>query len=161
MINNVTVLDRATHESARRLISCAHLQSIRVVKLALSTDLTDESSAEEVDISTTGKSDGRVVQGGMVLLFDLRVRGKSGERTVIDLGGRIEARYEIPNIEEPTLAQIRAFAKSNGMLNIWPYWRECVQSTVLRAGLPPLTLPLFRVVHEQVKVKIKGRSLVR
>lgn len=36
-----------------------------------------------------------------------------------------------------------AFGKINGVFNIWPYWREYVQSSVIRAGLPPLTIPLL------------------
>jgi len=35
-----------------------------------------------------------------------------------------------------------AFGKMTGIYNAWPYWREYVQTTVSRFGLPPLTLPL-------------------
>jgi preprotein translocase subunit SecB len=31
----------------------------------------------------------------------------------------------------------------NGIYNIWPYWREYVQTTTSRLGLPPLTLPVL------------------
>lgn len=148
MINNVSVLDRATHNEARRLIACAQLQSIRFVKFALGLNLLEGSSAEEVELFTSEKSTGRLSASGMTLTFDLRVRGKSGERYVMDINGRIEALYDLPNSEPPTDRQMKAFAKTNGMLNIWPYWREYVQSATLRAGLPPLTLPLFRVMHE-------------
>jgi preprotein translocase subunit SecB len=148
LINNVSLLDRATHEEVRRLIACAQLQSIRFVKFALSLDLQEGSSAEEVELSTSAKSTGRLSASGMTLIFDLRVRGKSRERYVIDIVGRIEAAYNLPDSEPPTDQQMKAFAKTNGMLNIWPYWREYVQSATLRAGLPPLTLPLFRVMHE-------------
>lgn len=36
-----------------------------------------------------------------------------------------------------------AFGKMNGIHNIWPYWREYVQSVSARAGLPPLVVPLI------------------
>ena len=42
-----------------------------------------------------------------------------------------------------------AFGKINGIFNVWPYWREYVQSVSTRAGLPPPTMPLMT-----------GRSLV-
>jgi hypothetical protein len=35
-----------------------------------------------------------------------------------------------------------AFGKMNGIHNVWPYWREYVQSVSTRVGFPPLTLPL-------------------
>jgi preprotein translocase subunit SecB len=151
LINNVSLLDRATHDEARKLIACAQLQSIRFVKFTLSLALQEDSSAEEVELSTSSKSTGKISATGMTLIFDLRVRGKSRERNVIDISGRVEAIYDLPDSEPPTEPQMNAFAKTNGMLNVWPYWREYVQSATLRAGLPPLTLPLFRVVHESGK----------
>ena len=36
-----------------------------------------------------------------------------------------------------------AFGRINGIHNVWPYWREYVQSTSMRVGLPPITLPLM------------------
>jgi preprotein translocase subunit SecB len=33
----------------------------------------------------------------------------------------------------------------NGVFHVWPYWREMVQNTLARMGLPPLILPVFRV----------------
>ena len=36
-----------------------------------------------------------------------------------------------------------AFGKMNGIHNVWPYWREYVQSVSTRAGMPPVTLPLM------------------
>jgi hypothetical protein len=36
-----------------------------------------------------------------------------------------------------------AFGRMNGIHNVWPYWREYVQSTSMRVGLPPITLPLM------------------
>lgn len=42
-----------------------------------------------------------------------------------------------------TADEIRAFAQVNAVMNAWPYWREFVQSTTSRLGLPPLTLPLI------------------
>jgi hypothetical protein len=53
--------------------------------------------------------------------------------------------YELPpsaGFEEP---QLRAFAMTNGVYNAWPYWREYVQSTTTRMGLPPIIVPVFRL----------------
>ncbi len=40
----------------------------------------------------------------------------------------------------------KAFSNTNGIYNAWPYWREFVQNTIARMGLPPLTIPVFRLV---------------
>lgn len=61
---------------------------------------------------------------------------------------RIEAqfvlRYRVPSFEGLKKANIAAFGELNGLYNAWPYWREFVQSTTVRMGLPPLTVPLYR-----------------
>ena len=36
-----------------------------------------------------------------------------------------------------------AFGRMNGIFNVWPYWREYVQSTSMRTGLPPVKLSLM------------------
>lgn len=151
MINNVGLMDRSTHESARRLIGRANLLGIRFIKFDLKIELPHGTSVEQVALSTSAKSDSRMEEKNLLITFDLRLRGKHGDRTVIDVGARIEAHYEVPGHEEISAGEMKAFAKTNGMLNIWPYWREYVQSATTRASLPPLTLPLFRVIHEAVK----------
>ncbi|MFQ5424460.1 MAG: hypothetical protein ACE5F9_10825 [Phycisphaerae bacterium] len=62
---------------------------------------------------------------------------------------RIEAafllRYRVDSFTGLNKANFDAFGELNGLFNVWPYWREFVQSTTVRMGLPPLTLPVFRV----------------
>lgn len=42
-------------------------------------------------------------------------------------------------------ADAEAFARINAVFNAWPYWRELVQSTVVRMGFPSPHVPLLRV----------------
>jgi hypothetical protein len=51
--------------------------------------------------------------------------------------------YLAPSFEGISQEQIDAFGKMNGVYNAWPYWREYVQSTTTRFGLPPLILPVL------------------
>jgi len=61
---------------------------------------------------------------------------------------RIEAwfvlQYEVDSFEGLGKRNIDAFGELNGLYNVWPYWREYVQSTTVRMGLPALTIPVFR-----------------
>lgn len=63
---------------------------------------------------------------------------------------RIEAlfvlQYEIDSFEGLRKRNIDAFGELNGLYNVWPYWREYVQATVVRMGFPPLTIPVFRPI---------------
>jgi preprotein translocase subunit SecB len=68
---------------------------------------------------------------------------------------RIEARfvvtYQVRSDEGLNQSNYDAFAERNGIYNVWPYWREFVQSMTARMGLPPLTIPVFRVGTAKLK----------
>lgn len=53
--------------------------------------------------------------------------------------------YGIADFEGIEPAQVESFAETNAVFNAWPYLREYVQSTTLRMGLPPLTVPLLKL----------------
>ncbi len=52
-----------------------------------------------------------------------------------------------------------AFGKMNGIHNVWPYWREYVQSVSTRVGFPPLTLPLVTGASLLEYYKVKDASV--
>lgn len=52
--------------------------------------------------------------------------------------------YHMPSFEGLLKSNLDAFGEMNGVFNVWPYWREFVQSTTLRMGLPALTVPVYR-----------------
>ncbi len=51
--------------------------------------------------------------------------------------------YELDSTEAIDTADLEAFGYVNGMLTLWPYWREFVQQCLSRTGLPSLALPPF------------------
>lgn len=53
--------------------------------------------------------------------------------------------YGLPPSADFEDSRLRAFAMTNGVYNAWPYWREYVQSTTTRMGLPPIIVPVFRL----------------
>ena len=57
-------------------------------------------------------------------------------------------RYGAKSIAEFDDSVFEAFAKTNGVFNAWPYWREFVQSMTLRMGIPGVTIPVFRFPQE-------------
>ena len=66
--------------------------------------------------------------------------------------------YEAESFEGLRRGNFEAFAQSNGVYNAWPYWREFVQNTVARMNLPPLTIPVFRLVPEKKKKSTKMKK---
>ena len=69
-------------------------------------------------------------------------RGEPGKRYAqIECSFIVEYRSGKPMTDE--LFEI--FEKVNLPLNTWPYFREFVQNSTVRMGLPPLVLPVFQV----------------
>ena len=60
---------------------------------------------------------------------------------------RIEASYSLAyalkSAEGLTSDHFDAFGGTNGLYNAWPFWREYVQATTARLGLPALTIPVL------------------
>lgn len=64
----------------------------------------------------------------------------------VQVEGVFELSYRLPSEVAPTTAELHAFASANAVFNAWPYWRELFQTLSTRMDLPPITLPLFRLV---------------
>lgn len=41
--------------------------------------------------------------------------------------------------------ELRSFGAINGLYNVWPYWREFIQSASTRMGLPALTIEVLKI----------------
>lgn len=73
--------------------------------------------------------------------------------------------YQADSLQGITKKAVDFFGKTNGIYNAWPYWREFVQNTIVRMGLPPLTIPVFRIFAPKKpktpkkKVAAKTKSL--
>jgi hypothetical protein len=60
--------------------------------------------------------------------------------------------YEIAG-DTPTERDIEAFAQVNGVYHSWPFLRQFLFDLTAKMGLPPLTLPVFRVFPRTSKVE--------
>jgi hypothetical protein len=59
-----------------------------------------------------------------------------------------ELQYLIPEGTECSEETLGRFAANNGVFNAWPYCREFIQQASVRAGVPPIVIPAFRVPGE-------------
>jgi hypothetical protein len=56
-----------------------------------------------------------------------------------------ELQYKLPEDFTPEAKDLDEFARTNGLFNVWPYFREFVQNTSSRMNLPTFVLPLLRI----------------
>lgn len=76
-------------------------------------------------------------------VFALRVIGKGTKRALGRLTCELMALYRSSNVEVNE-ALFEVFKDTTLILNTWPFIREFLYSCTLRAGLPPLVLPLAK-----------------
>ena len=91
------------------------------------------------------------------LLFDATSTGDAQEaHPLVSLRATFLAIYRLKNARSYPSDSLKHFADLNGTYNVWPYWRELVQSIVARAGLASITVPVFkppiRRVDEQKEI---------
>lgn len=71
---------------------------------------------------------------------------RSNAATYLKISGEYKVSYKWNDGDcasdfEP--AQIHCFSRINSVYNVWPYWREYVNTTLNRMAMPPFTLPLL------------------
>jgi hypothetical protein len=64
---------------------------------------------------------------------------------ILSIEASFALHYSIQSSGDLEDESVKAFALTNGIFNAWPYWREYVQSTAARMGLPPIVIPVFRL----------------
>jgi hypothetical protein len=87
------------------------------------------------------------------LAFSAREKGEitNEESTEVELGSEVVALdatfllvYALDSSIDLDPKCVEHFANVNGPYNVWPYWRELVQTAAGRVGLGNITVPVFR-----------------
>lgn len=72
-----------------------------------------------------------------------------GLRAFADAGFAVE--YQLIAGQVPNDANLQKFADINGKLNLTPYWREFLDTSMRRAGLPNVISPVFHKAAETAR----------
>ena len=127
----------APHAALERI--CLVLSECRFRPAAEGEELSDHANvgaAAEV----------RIQDRGVSTLIQLRFEAPSPLETegeeVATVVAVFRVTYTLDQTDLPA-ADVEYFGKINGIFNAWPYWREYLQGTLQRMGLPQLTLPLL------------------
>ena len=133
-------------ESVRRVVN--RVQIIRIELVAVHFSRKDESplpksapSQSTPEIAVDVETD--VNESRLGCLFTL---GTTFEKNApYELVAKFRAIYSIAGPEPLAPADVQQFAHWNALFNVWPYWREYVSSTVIRAHLPQFTVPVIKL----------------
>jgi hypothetical protein len=141
---------------------CAQIQGLRVLRASMKQS---EEVAFPLNVQNHIRTHSRVnrensIVVGVVALEMLAHRveketdGNHAEQVcesdpVIEVSSEYLLTYHVPGITAFSDEQLNAFGCVNGLYNAWPYWREHVQSSIARMGLPPFVVPVLTVAELQ------------
>jgi len=74
-------------------------------------------------------------------------------RAYITIESEFVASYTAESLDDVSKEHIDVFGEINGTYNLWPYWREFVQTATVRMDLPALVLPVYRPVLSPEETK--------
>ena len=135
-----------------RIISVIQIESVRLREAHCRAAVQPSEIADAIKVTTSRKTavikeptDDRACR--IETAFTMEVRSADGdEKLQAEIRGTFELSYEIPDGESFSSEELEAFGEVNAVFNAWPYWRELVQVSLARMSMPPLTVPVFRVV---------------
>ncbi len=138
----------------RALAAVTQVELLDIVLRKLSVERDEDVGAEPLIAETSPGPGtfGNNPEGTMLYIQPtLSLRGykpldgvKHGEPVV-----RIEATfalaYSCPNVAQIPKDALSAFAMTNAVFTLWPFWRELVMIASLRMRIAPIVVPLLRV----------------
>lgn len=153
-----------------KIIASAEISQVRLLDGSMKTTIRSLEEVSEHANSNVGHSvklRGRFDDGSFVIYVRLEVRvfeqvepsDMAGVQPVevvdpvLVVSAGFELIYKVPDIAQYSDDDLAEFASSNGMFNVWSYWREFVHSATGRMGLPPLVMPLYRWKGKKVDAK--------
>lgn len=140
-----------TREAALKISADENFMSISKIKKSKQS----YSSMIKIEELAISNEDGSGKRYHYIFTYAVGVRlVKEEEKDAEDASSLviIEAEFDVCYLsnEEVTKEQLNAFSQNNVGYNVWPYWREFVQSSCCRAGLSPIRIPFYKFNNEKL-----------
>ncbi len=137
------------------------LKDVRLISSKCRQTPEAASGKKTYNINYSAKVETDKKKGYIVVIpeFHFEAFSKSiTQEPVITIEAFFVLAYKIDNFQGLTQKGFEQFANFNGIYNAWPYWREFVQNTIVRMGLPSLSIPVFRIVEptKDKNIRMKG-----
>ncbi len=148
-------------ERAGLVSQSVQIDSVSLTRMAMNTSLAEASANALLQLSQRyrARHDPSPTDSDRVMVrVDLRFEAHTTSDGELDQRvADIEAEFLVVYRTDATSAfptdALRHFAELNGTYNTWPYWRELVQNMTTRAGMPGITVPVFRPTVREVEVQ--------
>jgi len=134
---------------AAAIVDAFDLKRVQMVDCAVSQRLREDRLPEHlkcnVDYECEHFADKKTIVVDLLCSLNAYYDEAESGEAPLALKCTFRAHYVSESSAEVADDQLAAFGKATATFNVWPYWREFVQTMTSRMGLPPLTLPFFRL----------------
>lgn len=139
-------------ELAKQIARHVTLESISLKKAVIESDLID-GLPDEVGLSQQYRCRFEKVETADAIKLRVFVDFQFFAKRILDgaetgdaasLDATFVLSYLLPQAFDAEERCYSQFAEVNGPYNVWPYWRELVQTATGRIGLSGITVPVFR-----------------
>jgi len=135
--------------AVRRIANGSNLYDVRTIAMfaRLHADAPDIGIPIAVQLALNLNSQIAGDEFRVVGKFALKAHedGKTEKQSFFSASLHIVAYYRLHSGEKLTQEELQAFASSNGMVHLWPYFRAFVQQSCGQFSIPPIVLAPFRV----------------
>ena len=139
-------------ERASLVARSVEIESVTLTQITMNTDLDSREPPQELRLGQRFRCryETREAQRDRLfvyvsLLFDASPGSpEPADSPVVDLSATFLATYRIEEAASFPEDGLQHFADLNGTYNVWPYWRELVQTFTGRAGLSGIVVPVFK-----------------
>ncbi len=132
---------------ALSLASKVEIGGVRLLASNVKSNLDENPGSLQVGFAFGTETKVNRENNGILVHAHLKVEatsnGDTPDNVRLHIAAKFALNYTASSLDGVSDESLDAFGKVNGIHNVWPYWREYVQSTVGRLGLPPLILPIL------------------
>lgn len=125
----------------------SQLQRIRLARSRVES-VAPEELASPLTVSfrfTSKRLDAPAGTLRLLVSFQMIAKPEQTTQVPVRVDASFEADYALAKGFAPTEQHVKAFKSGNAIFNVWPYFREYLQTTLVRMALPPLTAPFLRL----------------
>jgi hypothetical protein len=144
-------------ELAKKIAKHVELETVVLRRADLTADFDPLEMPPELALTqgyrTQFQADRHAETGRISVIVDFQFNAKrdEGSADAVSLEATFLLIYTIDKELSLDPVCLEHFAGVNGPYNVWPYWRELVQTATGRVGLASVTVPVFRPPEIQVE----------
>ena len=151
-------------ELARKFAASAQLSDVRLAscKVWSQRQWSGSEAKSEVSFKVAAPDIGEKV-AVLPISFSARMVDNTTETDIFGIECELEGNYFLRTDYRPSLGEVAAFQEANAVYHYWPFFREIVQNTSVRAGYPPIPIPhlMLSVEKSESEKPIKRVRLVK